>query len=301
MRPDIAPLATDPAPDSRYARSASFEEDSADDALPTLCAEERQTQPDIVVTSRRMRREEFNLCARPHYNGEVLHATLGHVAIVITRAKSGVPMQLSTRTLRLALLKQVPAPDNSSQLVQNPYTHWNQIDPALEERRIEVLGPAPGTPEFFVFAATVLAPACEDDGSLEKHICQSVREDGAYSAARFDNNFVRQRLWSDPNVVAIMDYRFYAANSDDLLGSLLSGAAPTLESILDGNYPAARTLHAYVNRERYRAVLKVRAFVDDYLRLPMYVHQKVVIPHDGEPEPWRRHDAGPKLTEVKFD
>jgi phosphate transport system substrate-binding protein len=299
--PDIAPLLKNTSSDSRYSGSASFEVDSAGAALPTLCAAEEADQPDIVITSRRARKEEFKLCKRPHYNGEVLEGTLGHVAMVVTRAKSGTPMQLSTETLRLALLKRVPAPENSSQVIDNPYTHWNQIDPSLEDRRIEVLGPARETPEFLVFASIVLAPACENNASLDEDLCQSVREDGIYTAARFDANFVPQRLWSDPNVVAIMDYRFYVANSADLLGSLLPGAAPTRESIIDGKYIGARTLHAYVNSGRYRNFAKVRSSINDYLRLPANFHPGAIIPSDVNLDWKRPYEAGPKLTEVKLD
>ena len=298
VSPDIAALAKDSSPGAKYTPGASFEVEDADTALPTLCAEEHARRPDVVVTSRRVRKEELKAC-RKSYGSGALEATLGHIAIVVTRAKVGMPMQLSMRTLRLALLKQVPSPDNSAQLIDNPYTHWNQIDPALEDRRIEVLGPARDTPEFLVFAATVLAPGCEDNASLDEQACQGVREDGVYTEGGFDANFVPQRLWSDPNAVALMDYRFYAANSGDLLGSLLPGAAPTRESIADGTYIGSRTLHVYVNRQRYRAP-KVAMLVDEYLILPPYLNRKVMItPDDADAR--RPYDRRPKLTEVKLD
>lgn len=297
--PDIAALAKDTSPGSRYTAGASFEVEAANTALPKLCAEEDADRPDIVVTSRRVRKEELKGCRKGYGNG-VLETTLGHVAIVVTRAKVGMPMQLSTRTLRLAVLETVPSPDNSALLIDNPYTHWNQIDPALEDRRIDVLGPARGTPEFLVFAATVLAPGCENNASLDEQTCQGLREDGVYTEVGFDANFVPQRLWSDPNAVAVMDYQFYAANSADLLGSLLPGAAPTRESIADGSYIGSRTLHGYVNRLRYRAP-KVRLFVDEYLRLPAYLNRKVMLPAGGQHESWSPYDRGPKLTEVKLD
>ncbi len=298
LSPDIESLAKDTSEGSRSSPEASFEVERADVALPTLCADEERARPDIVVTSRPARKEELRRC-RTRFDSDVLQTKLGHVAIVVTRAKTGTSMQLSTRTLRLALLKQVPAPDDSSQLIDNPYTHWNQIDRSLEERRIEVLGPARNTPEFMVFAATVLAPACENRAPQDQQLCQTLREDGVYAEARYDSNFVPQRLWSDPNVVAIMDYRFYAANSADLLNSLLAGAAPTRESIVDGSYVGARTLHAYVNRDRYN-VARVRWSLHEYLRLTANSNRKLQIPADGNIDGPRPHDA-PRLTEVKLD
>jgi phosphate transport system substrate-binding protein len=300
MTPDVAPLVKDTATHSRHTRAATYAVDTADSSLRALCAEEPDDRPDVVITSRSARKEELRLCARRGHGG-LLEATLGHVGVVVTRARSGTPMQLTTRMLRLALMKQVPAPDNSSQLIDNPYTHWNQIDPALEERRIEVLGPARDTPEFLVFSATILAPACENDASLDKQLCESLREDGVYAEAHFDANFIRQRLWSDPNVVAVIEYQFYAANSADLLGSLLAGAQPTRESIVNGSYVGARTLHAYVNRERHRNIPKVSSFVHDYLRADANLNQKVLISPDVSLA-WRpSYNVGMKLTEVKLD
>jgi phosphate transport system substrate-binding protein len=300
LTPDIERLARDTSPGSGHSAGLSFEVDSADAALPTLCAKEDEDQPDVIVTSRRARKDEFMLCKRPHYNGEVRETTLGHVATVVTRAKAGMPMQLPPRILRRALMKQVPAPGNPARLIDNPYTHWNQIDPELEDRRIEVLGPERNSLEFIVFAATLLAPACEDNASLDRQLCQTVREDGVYVEVRFDNTFVRQRLWSDPNVVAVMDYRFYEANSADLVGSLLPGPAPTRESIINGTYVGARPLHVYVNGVRYRYNRSVNSLINEYLRLPAYLYGKALIRPDSE-ESRRYLWETPKLTEVKLD
>lgn len=300
VSPDIAALVKDTPPDPGYTRPATIAVDTADNALPTLCANESEARPHIVVTSRAARKGEIRQDRKRSFCA-VSEAILGHIAIVVTRAKTGTPMQLSTRALRLALAKRVPSPDNSAQLIDNPYTHWNEIDPALEDRRIEVLGPASNTPEFLAFTLLVMAPACETNGSLDTQDCQSVREDGVYSSARFDANFVPQRLWSDPNVVAVMDYRFYAANSADLLGSLLPGAAPTRESILAGTYIGARTLRAYVDAEVYGYDPKVRYAVNEFLRQPTPSYSSVMIPSDGDIDRRWRPYADPILAQVKLD
>lgn len=297
VTPDIEPLIKDAAPESANAPGVVFEVDSADKALPALCAREPEEQPDVVVTSRRAIKKEFELCRR-HYT-DVLETTLGHVATVVSRAKSGMPMFVSTRSLRLALLKRVPSPDNASLLVDNPYTHWNQIDPSLEDTRIKVLGPARDSAEFLVFAATLLDPACDNFSNDDKQMCHTLREDGVYEEARFDGNFIRQRLWSDPNIVAVMSYRFYDLNRDDLLDSVLLGATPTREAVVDGNYAGTRSIHIYVNRMRYRNIPKVSSFVTDYLRRAT-LYTKGRIPPDGNFD-WRRYDSVPQLTEVNLD
>lgn len=292
--PDIQPIARDASLETRYASSVSFEVETADKALPALCARADDEQPDIVFTSRRARKKELEECTR-RYNGEVLEASLGHVATVVTRAKTGMPMPLSTRALRLAILKKVPAPDNVALLIDNPYTHWNQIDPALEDSRIKVFGPARDSSEFIVFATTLLESGCESFARDDQPLCRTLREDGVYEEARFDNTLIGQRLWSDPNVVAILDYRFYAANSNDLLGSLLSGAPPTRESIANGSYVAAREVRVFVNRLRYRNVPKVSSFVNEYLRGFTMRDRSMISPEGAR----RSYGSIPELTEVK--
>ena len=300
MSPDIRALARNTALEAKHASSVSFEIETADKTLPTLCARESDEQPDVVVVSRRARQKEFEQCKRRDY-GEVLVTSLGHVATVVTRARTGNSMSLSTRSLRLAVLKKVPSPDNAALLIDNPYTYWNQIDPALEDTRIKVFGPARDSSEFVVFAATLLEPGCESFAGDDQHLCRTLREDGVYEEARFDNTLVGQRLWSDLSIVAILDYRFYASNSSDLLGSLLPGAPPTRESIIDGSYVGARTLHIYVNRLRYRNVPKVSSFVNEYLRSFTYLRERSMIPPDGKLDFARYYGNAPQLTEVKLD
>jgi phosphate transport system substrate-binding protein len=282
---------------------AKLEAASADAALRALCTGEPEERPKIVITSRRIRPDETKFCNRRGEDG-LSEATLGHVAVVVTRAKSGSPMQLSPDAVFRAIIKRFPAPGDPTRLVDNPYTHWNQIDPALEDRRIEVLGPARDSPEFTALLVALMEPACDkyseiralhdSDRSRYEQICHSVREDGAYIPGRFDSNFIQQRLWSDPGIVAVIDYSFYARNSADLLGSLLQGVAPTRESILDGSYVAARTLHLYVSQYRKPAV---SVFVNDYLRWRLPWHP-ARLPPDLVIDDWGRSRPA-ELTEVK--
>jgi len=303
---DLAAVTKDSSP--RSTTPATFNPTSADAALRALCSGEPEARPEIVIASRRMRPDESKLCDKRGEDG-LLEAKLGHFAVVVTRAKSGNLMQLSVDNVFRALVKSFPSPQDPTRLVANPYTHWNQIDPTLEDRRIEVFGPARDSPEFTALAVALLEPACDryseiralhdSDRNRYEQICHGVRDDGAYVPARFDSNFIQQRLWSDPAVVAIIDYRFYARNSDDLLGSLLKGVTPTREAIVDGSYDAARTLYLYVPRAHHARSPAVSNFVTLYLRLEGLARHKALLPPDVTIDAW-----GPprpaQLTELKL-
>lgn len=308
-------LAHDVATIMDISRTKSLSDDvevtSTDAAFRALCAESPMQRPDVIFASRPIQEEELLSCSEHGAVGGLLVAKVGHMAMVITGAKDNNPlrnpMRLSRDALLRALLKRIPSPDDPAQLIDNPYTHWNQIDPLLDDRRIEVLGPNRDSPEFVVFAATLLEPACDrypvirnlqrKDRSAYEELCFSLRE-GAYTPAPLDGNFVRQRLWSNPGALAVVDYRFYSGNSADLLGSLLTGVTPTLESIVDGPYAGARTVHLYVTRARYDGARAVKSFIDTYLRNNDFAQgRRLLILPNGETDWWKARPA--QLTDVR--
>ena len=281
---------------------------SADTAFRTLCDEDSTRRPDVVLASRPIPEQEMLRC-NGHRVGGLLATNVGHIAAVIAGADDDHPLRLSADILLRALLKRIPSPADPSSLVDNPYTRWAQIDASLPNRRIEVLGPKRDSPEFLIFAIAVLEPACDQYPSIRdlrdthrsayEEICHAVREDGAYVPEALDSNFVQQRLWSAPGAVAVVDYGFYARNSTDLFGSLLRGAPPTRESIVDGSYAGARAIHLYVTRARYERNGTVRYFVDSYLREQRFGYHSVLIPPDGVPD--RRPSRPAQLTDVRLE
>ncbi|MBM0106827.1 hypothetical protein JM946_19000 [Steroidobacter sp. S1-65] len=302
LTPELAVLSDGITASIRYRAQARAEITSADDALKGLCADaDELPRWDVALVSRRIHRDELNAC-----KSGLREAKLGHMAMVITGAKAGNKMRLSADTIALALLKRVPAPDDPDRLIDNPYTDWNQIDRSLERRRIEVSGPPRDSQHFLLFAATILEPACEriralqtGDSTAYRENCHTLRDDGVYKEAAWDITFVGQRLWADPNIVAVIDYSFYSANSADLLGSMLNGPAPTPSTIMDGSYPGARTLYLYVSPIRIRNIREVSGFVDDYLRRRDYTHHRWIIP-SSLVEQLRPYEPLP-LSEIEFE
>jgi len=309
ISPQLSELAEFFSREPRYA-SVQVDMADADSALPALCAEGSPSN-DVVISTRRMNSSELRLCNGTG-DGVVMEATLGHMAVVVTRAKAGSSMQLTADAVLRALLKRVPSPQAHDQLIDNPYTDWSQIDSSLESHRIEVFGPARDSVEFRMLAATILDPACERYPALKslrstdqrayEEICYGLREDGAYKSVPLDNTFVSQRLWADPALVAVVDYAFYVSNSTDLAGSLLTGSPPTSQSIVDGSYPAARGIYLYARRSRYQRTPSVRNFIDDYLRrLTIPNNHRWSITADGNLHSWQRPYQPLQLTEISFD
>lgn len=58
---------------------------------------------------------------------------------------------MTKKDLYLALARSVPDPKGGKTFVDNPYTTWKEVNPALPDMEIEVMGPPPtsGTRDAF--------------------------------------------------------------------------------------------------------------------------------------------------------
>lgn len=219
-----------------------------------FCAGLGLATPDIVMASRRMKDSERARC-RENGVDAVREVRIGYDGIVVASLRGTAAMALSTRALHLALAREVPAADGSG-LVANPYTRWNQVDPALPADPIRVLGPPPtsGTRDVLVerlmHAACLEVPAlravAETDPEQFARRCYTLREDGPYvNAGENDARLVR-KLFGDPGALGILGYNFLDRNRDRLQGAPIDGVAPTFDSIESGEYPLTRPLYLYL-------------------------------------------------------
>ena len=69
----------------------------------------------------------------------------------MANAKSGSTLELTLKDVYLALAKDVPADANGDTVKPNPYKTWNEVNPALPNAPIVVIGPPPtsGTRDAF--------------------------------------------------------------------------------------------------------------------------------------------------------
>ncbi len=229
--------------------------------------------PDITNASRRMKKSEFELCQS---NGvkDITEVKVGYDGIVIANSVKGEHIDLSLRDIFLALAKDVPNPDGSEELVANPYKTWKEVNPALPNTEIEVLGPPPTSGTRDAFNELAIEGGCKtfpwlkaiksEDKSKYKAICRSVREDGAYVEAGENDNLIVQKLEKNPAAYGVFGYSFLDQNRGVVQAANVDGVEPTFEAIGSGDYPVSRSLFFYVKKAHVGVVPGIEGYVKEF-------------------------------------
>jgi phosphate transport system substrate-binding protein len=236
-------------------KTPKIESTGSGGGMKLFCSGVGVEHPDITNSSRQIKKSEFDQCQE---NGvtDILEVLIGYDGIALANATSAPLMELTRRDIYLALGKSVPNPDGSESFVDNPYNTWSEINPALPNTAIEVMGPPPTSGTRDAFAELALEGGCDtfdwiaalkkSDKDQHKAVCHTVREDGAYIEAGENDNLIVQKLETNPNALGIFGYSFLEQNEEKVQGSIIDGFEPTFESIADGEYPVSRPLYFYV-------------------------------------------------------
>jgi phosphate transport system substrate-binding protein len=152
---------------------------------------------------------------------------------------------------------------------------WNEIDPSLPAKKIEVLGPPPtsGTRDSFVElvmepgAAKIeaLAALKKSDPKAFETAWKAIREDGAYVEAGENDNLIVQKLEANPDAFGIFGYSFLEENTNKIKGVTIDGVAPSYETIAGGEYKVSRPLFIYAKKQHVGVVPGIAEFAAEYV------------------------------------
>jgi len=184
----------------------------------------------------------------------------------------------------MALTAQVPAcyegsgrNFNCEDWIDNPFTHWNQINPALPNLPIRVMGPptTSGTRASFVEMVNQKGYCAKDPiakkasaarGDKKGKKCRAMRTDGAYIEACEQDNLIVQKLQEDTGTYGIFGFSYLDQNSDVLDGAIIDGGAPTFDAIAAGEYSVSRSLYFYVKHAHVGVVPGVDAYMAEWTK-----------------------------------
>jgi phosphate transport system substrate-binding protein len=254
-------------------KTPKIESTGSGGGLKLFCAGVGVEHPDITNASRAIKKSEYDQCLA---NGvkEIVEVKIGYDGIVMANSKKSPPLKLTRKDIFLALAKDVPDPNGGEKLVPNPYKTWQDVNPALPAKSIEVLGPPPtsGTRDAFVELAMEggaktfpwIKAMGKTDKNKYKATCHTIREDGAYVEAGENDNLIVQKLEANPNAVGIFGFSFLDQNMDKLQGSFVDSVQPTFDAIADGQYPVSRPLFFYVKKAHADVIPGMKEYLQEF-------------------------------------
>ncbi len=229
--------------------------------------------PDIANASRRIKQSELDACKTGGVN-DIVEVLIGHDGIVVANSVKAEPMDISRRDLFLALAKMVPDPKGGEKLVDNPYKTWKQVNPALPDRSITVMGPPPTSGTRDAFVEMAMEGGCvafdwinalqSSNKDRFKAICHGLREDGAFVEAGENDNLIVRKLVENPQSFGIFGFSFLDQNADKVQAVKIDGKEPTFDSISDGSYPISRPLYFYAKKAHMDVIPGLREYLKEF-------------------------------------
>lgn len=222
--------------------------------------------PDIEDASRRIKASELKDCAK---NGvhQVIEVPIGIDGLVLIESASHPQFALTLADIYKALAANPGGQPNRAK-------SWRDVNPALPDIPIRVLGPPPTSGTRDSFAELILEKGCdtlpgmaalkESDKDKHKDLCTKIREDGRYIEAGENDNLLIQKVAASPGTIAVLGYNFLEENADRVRGIPLGGIAPTATTITDRSYPGARQMYIYAKGEHLRVVPGMKDFLREY-------------------------------------
>lgn len=228
--------------------------------------------PDIVNASRKMKAPELETCNR---NGhEVVEFKIGYDAIVLAKNKQAEPLGLSRKDIYLALASKILDDSGINFHRTSPYSTWKDVNPTLPASPIRVLGPRLATGTRDTFAEMVMLPGCteipyfktmQQNKNRNLHtLCQTMRRDAAFGDLPAEERAILDKMQSSKDLVGIMSYRIYQANTDTLQALPIEGVLPEFTNIESGAYPLTRPLYFYVKKKRIQANPEISAYLSEF-------------------------------------
>ena len=214
--------------------------------------------PDIANASRRMKRSEYDACESKGV-GEIMEVQIGVDGVALAESNRGPGFQLSRKDIYLALAASPHGKPNASR-------SWHDVNPALPDIPIQVMGPPSTSGTRDALVELVLVPGCleadpeakalktEKDSAPFDKKCRRIRDDGPYIDKGENDNLIVQGLSINPNAIGVFGYSYLEENKDRIHGVAIDGVTPTYDSIASGKYPGARPLFLYVKKRHLRAV-----------------------------------------------
>lgn len=301
--PFAAAIAESFGRDTEY-RTPIVEATGTGGGFKLFCSGQGFNYPDVSNASRKIKQGEIARCAENSIS-EPIEVKIGYDGIVLANTLNSQKFKLNSDHIFLALADKVPNKDKS-ELVDNYYTKWSEIDSKLPNVEIAVYGPPPTSGTRDAFVELVMEKSCENfaiykekypDIKKRAKICHIIRSDGKFIEAGENDNLIVQKLKSNPDSLGIFGFSFLQENKDLVQASIIDGTEPSFDSIVSGKYKISRPLYMYFKKENIDLIPGMREFISEVISnntigIDGYLLQKGLIPlSDWESKKMRNNVA----------
>ncbi|MEO0884160.1 MAG: substrate-binding domain-containing protein [Pseudomonadota bacterium] len=233
-----------------------------------FCTARPANHPSIVNASRPIKRSERRLCSE---NGitDIVEFAIGFDGIAVVNAWGGPTFELSKTDLFRALAAELP--DGAGGWISNPNRLWSDVIPGLPSERIRVSGPPPTSGTRDAFLELVMEPGAagvpeladlrDKDPDAFIKSAHTLRDDGAWLDAGENDAAIIQSLVKNEMALGVLGFSFLSQNADRVRAARIGGTAPTVETIMEGDYEVSRSLYFYIRADDVGTVPGLAEFV----------------------------------------
>jgi len=237
--------------------------------IKQFCEGVGEDKIDIANASRAMKKEELETC-KTNGVADVEEVQIGYDGIVFASDINGPDFAIQPVDIYKALAAKVVV---DGKLVDNPFTKWNEVNPAFPAWDIAayIPGEKHGTRE--VFEEKLMTGGCDKatltaagvaDADVAK-TCIAIRKDG--KAVDIDGDYTETlaRIDSNKTGIGVFGLAFYENNADKLKVATVGGVTPSVETIASGEYPVSRPLFFYVKKAHLGVIPGLKEYVEFFL------------------------------------
>ncbi|MFZ9006696.1 MAG: substrate-binding domain-containing protein [Nitrosopumilaceae archaeon] len=244
-------------------KSPVIESTGSGGGIKMFCAGIGTNTPDITNASRAIKEKEVAMCAEN--NITPIEYLIGYDGITISNAKDGVDYKLTKEEIYKAVAEKVWNVEHKM-FMDNEYTHWNQINPALPNKKIDIMIPPTTSGTRDAFVELIMHDVCRKVYGMEKKVakknCTSVRTKGMYVVQMTENdNLIIEKLVDDKDRLGVFGFSFLDQNPDKVKAAIVDGVYPTADTIADGSYKVSRPLFFYVKKEHIGVIPGIEEYV----------------------------------------
>lgn len=239
--------------------------------LKKFCEGVGENTIDIANSSRKLREGEVEACAAAGVT-DIIEVQFGYDGIVFASDINGEEFAFTPAEWFNALAAEIVV---DGEVVANPNTNWNQVNPDLPDQPILAFIPGTkhGTRE--VFEEKVMHTGCVDAGALDVFVeaggeeaegkCTTVRTDGISTDIDGDYTETLARIDSNKDGIGVFGLSFYENNTDSLRVATMSDVVPSTDTIASGEYPVSRPLYFYIKKAHIGVVPGLKEYAQFFV------------------------------------